>query len=400
MTDLTPTERLYFADPYLCSFKAEVVAQRTSAQGLEVALDRSAFYPEGGGQPGDWGQINGVAVRDTQAENDIVWHLLAAPLIATKVSATIDWERRFDFMQQHHGQHLLSAAFEHLFAAPTVAVHLGAESCTVDIQNTSLTPSQLAAAEDWTNAAIYRNLAINARFVEPAELRTIALRKPPKVTSRIRIVSAGELDHSACGGTHPARTGEVGIVALRCWERRGDTLRIEFLCGGRAVRDYRAKTHLLTTLGSELSVAAADLPAAIQRLRTAEASQRKALIEARAVLASYEADRLLGAAPMIANLAVVAQVLVDQTLDEVRLLAKLITERGGIALLALRSDKAQFVFARPTAQGPDMGALLRIAAAVVGGKGGGKPDAAQGGGPNVSEIEAALAAAVDQLQAS
>ncbi|MBA3943157.1 MAG: alanyl-tRNA editing protein [Herpetosiphonaceae bacterium] len=395
---IAPTVRLYFTDPYLQEFTAQVVARHQTEDHWLVALDRSAFYPEGGGQLPDHGTLNGVPVTDVQVADEIVWHHLPAPLLADEVHGLIDWPRRFDFMQQHHGQHLLSAAFEQLFGAPTVAVHLGEESCTVDIENTSLSPDQLVAAEEWTNRVIYDDLPVHVRFVTPEELASLALRRPPKVHDRVRIVSAGDVDHSACGGTHPRRTGEVGIVALRRWERRGDSLRIEFICGSRALHDYRAKTAIITTLANELSVAAVDLPAALQRVRLAEETSRKALASARRELCVYEAQASLAAATEINGMPVVAQVLHDRPLDEVRLLARAIADGGGIALLALAGDKAQFVFSRATTLHPDMGALLRTAAAIVGGKGGGKADAAQGGGPNVALIDVALAAAVEALQ--
>ncbi len=395
---IVPSERLYFIDPYVREFTAQVVARRQSGDQWLIALDRSAFYPEGGGQLPDHGTLNGVPVVDVQVEAEIVWHRVTAPLPADHVHGVIDWSRRFDFMQQHHGQHLLSAAFEQLFAAPTVAVHLGEEGCTLDIESTSLSPAQLVAAEEWTNRVIYDDLPVNARFVTPAELAALALRRPPKVHDRIRIVSAGDVDHSACGGTHPRHTGEVGIVALRRWERRGEGLRIDFVCGSRALHDYRAKTALVTTLANDLSVAAADLPAALQRVRLAEETNRKALATARRELCTYEAQTLLTAAIEINGMPVVAHVVHDRPLDEVRLLAHAIADGGGIALLGLAGDKAQFVFNRATTLHPDMGALLRNAAAIVGGKGGGKADAAQGGGPHVHLIDVALAAAVEALR--
>lgn len=399
-----PAERLYFDDPYLQTFTATVTQQREIDGRPAVALDRSAFYPEGGGQPGDRGTLDGVAVLDTQSDaDDEVWHLLAGPLTGAEVHGQIDWRWRFDFMQQHHGQHLLSAACEQLLQARTVAVHLGLEVCTVDLAQPELTPEQIAEVEMLTNQMIWVNAPVLARFVTPDELSALSLRKPPQAYDRIRIVSAGDFDHSPCGGTHPQRTGEVGSVVIRRWERYKGGARVEFICGGRVLRDYRLKNRVLSTLAAELHVGQAELPEALGRLRAAEERQRKALEQAEARLLEVDAHSLLAAAEQIGGAPLVVAAYADRTLDQLRLLGRLITEAGGVALLGGRtgegaSAKAQLVFARAAALPYDMGALLKTAAGVVGGRGGGRPEAAQGGGPEVARLDEALAAALDQLR--
>lgn len=393
------TERLYFADAYLRTFTARVLQQGSYGDQPAVTLDRSAFYPEGGGQPGDRGTLNGVPVLDTQADAaDDVWHVLAEPLTATDVQGEIDWARRFDFMQQHHGQHLLSAAAEQHFDATTLAVHLGEATCTVDLQYPGFTPEQVGELEARTNMMIWANVPVQARFVSPEELRELPLRKPPQAYSRIRIVSAGNFDHSPCGGTHPARTGEVGSVVIRRWERYKGGVRVEFVCGQRALRDYRRQNELLGLLAGELRVGQAELPAAVARLRASEEAQRKQLEQAVARLRGYEAHELIAGAERIAAVPIVVGAFADRTLDNLRQLARQIAELGGVALLGLRADKAQLVFTRGPQVPYDMGGLLREAAAVVGGRGGGKPDAAQGGGPDVGRLEEALAVALAGLR--
>ena len=393
------TERLYYDDPYLTTFQARVIARAMRDGRPVVALDRTAFYPEGGGQPGDRGSLDGVRVVDTQEEAKLVWHLLDGPLEEDDVTGEIDWARRFDFMQQHHGQHLLSAAFERLFDARTVSVHLGEEICTVDLAHTGLSPDHLVEAEELTNGVIWENLPVDARFVDRSELERLALRKAPGDFERIRIVSAGDFDHSPCGGTHPRRTGEVGSVVLRRWERRGETLRVEFVCGKRAIRDYRWKNALLNGVAAELSVGALELPEAIERLREAGERSRKGLGAAEERLLGYEAQELVQGAEAIDGIPLVARTFEQRELDNVRRLARQIADRGGIALLGLRGTKAQLVFARAEGLRYDMGALLRAAAAVVGGRGGGRPDAAQGGGPDVERLDEAIGQARMLLQA-
>lgn len=385
------TERLYYDDPYLRSFTATVTERRAEGEHMLVALDRSAFYPESGGQPGDHGMLNGVRVIDTQVQNDVVWHRLDGTLDATDVLGEINWSRRFDFMQQHHGQHLLSAAFENLVNARTVAVHLGEDYSTLDLDRFDLDSATLAHVEAWTNTLIWEDRPIQARFVDQETLQSFALRKPAGAYERVRVVSVDGVDHSACGGTHPRSTGEVGIVVLRRTERRGDTLRLEFLCGNRVLAEYRWKNALLADLAGTLSIGVRELPVALDRLRTAEERSRKALVSAEEQLLHHEAAALLASAEQIRITPVVVRTFMERDLDQIQLLARLIAEGGGVALLGIGGTKAQLVFARAAGLSYDMGVILRQAAAVVGGRGGGRPEAAQGGGPDGSRIEEALA---------
>ncbi|HYF65977.1 MAG TPA: alanyl-tRNA editing protein, partial [Herpetosiphonaceae bacterium] len=287
------SERLYWQDAYLRGWTARVVASRADERGGAVQLDRTAFYPEGGGQPADRGAINGVAVLDVQLdEDDGIWHILAGPLEAGAAECALDWPRRFDHMQQHHGQHLLSAAFEATSGARTVAFHLGADSVTIDL-DAAVDAEQLAAAEDLANEVVWADEPVLARFVSPEELAGIRLRKPPSVTGAIRVVSAGDFDHSACGGTHPRSTGGVGLIHIRRTERRGAGTRVEFVCGGRALRDLRWKNAALGRIAASFSGSPEQAEEAIGRLREAEAAARKALQEAQAQLLTLEARELV-----------------------------------------------------------------------------------------------------------
>lgn len=390
------TERLYFADPDLTTFRARVVA----SEGNKVALDRSAFYPEGGGQPADFGTLvgvpplpsgrggQGVRVLDVQSDDDVIWHTVERPLDGDGVEGTIDWPRRLDHMQQHHGQHLLSAALERLFGFRTVSFHLGPSSATIDLATTSVAESQLVQAEDLTNQVIWEDRPVQARFVTAEELAQLPLRKPPIVEGAIRVVSVPDFDHSACGGTHPRSTGAVGLIHLRRTERRGSETRVEFLCGGRAVRDLRAKNAILSRVSAGLTVGPEELEAAVGRIRDGEQAMRKRLEDAMERLAGYEAVEL------VAKDAVVRRVYSDRTLDDLKVLAKQIAERGGTALLGLRGEKAQLVFASPAGSAVNCGALLKDILGKFGGKGGGQPGLAQGGIPDAAQIDAVLDAAI------
>jgi alanyl-tRNA synthetase len=384
----SPTERLYFADPYIATFRAKVVATDAS----RVALDRSAFYPEGGGQPADLGFLSQVKVVDVQSDGEVVWHSLDKPLAVGDVEGRIDWARRLDHMQQHHGQHLLSAAFERLFKFRTVSFHLGAQYATIDLSTPSVAESQAVAAEDLTNQVIWEDRPVSARFVTPEELATLPLRKPPVVDGAIRVVSVPDFDHSACGGTHPRSTGVVGLLHIRRVEKRGDGTRVEFVCGGRAARDLRSKNALVSRVSTGLTVGPDELEAAVGRLRDAEQATRKRLADAMERLASYEAVEL------VAKGTIIRGVYADRSLEDLKVLANQVVKRGGVALLGLRGDKAQLVFASPAGSPVNCGALLKEVVTEFGGKGGGQPGMAQGGLPDPAKLESALDLAMERIR--
>jgi alanyl-tRNA synthetase len=394
------TERLYFADPYMRRFTARVVARRERGGHFAIALDRSAFYPEGGGQPPDGGTLNGIPVLDVQAADGLVWHVLERPLDADTVQGEIDWARRFDHMQQHHGQHLLSAAFEQLYGLPTVSFHLGASASTIDLASEALRAEQATAAEELANQVIWEDRPVLARFVSAEELATLPLRKPPVIDGPVRVVSVPDFDHSACGGTHPRSTGGVGLLHIRRWERRGDVVRVEFVCGGRALRELRWKNAALGRLAASLSVGAEEVEAAVARLREAEERARKGLERATGQLLAYEAGELIWQAEPVGAVRVVRRAFEDRQLDEVRTLARAIAEGGCVALLGLRAEKAHLLFARADGLAIDCGALLRTVLAPFGGRGGGQPGLAQGGLPDGSRLEDALDAAVEHVRAT
>lgn len=384
------TERLYFADPYCTHFSARVVARDERGGHPAVALDQTAFYPEGGGQPSDHGTLNGVVVRDVQADNGQIWHMLDAPLPDDAVQGVVDWARRFDHMQQHHGQHLLSAAFERLDQARTLSFHLGSATSTIDLDTPTLTDEQAVRAEALVNQVIWEDRPVLARFVTPEELSALPLRKPPSVQTAVRVVSVPEFDHSACGGTHPRTTGGVGLLHIRRWERRGDVTRVEFLCGGRALADYRSRDRLVAQLALEFSVSVDELAEAMARLRAAEERSRK---QARATveqLLHYEAQELLASADLVGIYQVVHHTFEGRDFEELRTLARNIAARGGIALLGSRGERAQLVLAAPETAQVHCGTLLRTTLTAFGGRGGGQPVLAQGGLPDSAQLPAVM----------
>jgi alanyl-tRNA synthetase len=388
------TERLYYADAYLRTFEAQVIDRLEVNGRPAVVLDRTAFYPEGGGQPADRGTLNRVELVDVQTRetDDEVLHILSAPLPEATVTGTVDAERRFDLMQQHTGQHILSQAFVHTAKAETVSFHLNPDpndgALTIDLNKAALTPAQIDQAEDFANSIVTENRPVSARFVNDEELQSLPLRKPPKVEQSIRIVEVQGFDWSACGGTHVARTGEVGLIKIVKVERRNTETRVEFRCGRRALIDYRRKHQLISQAASELSIGFWELDQAIGRLQAEAKAARRQLAEADARLQQYEARELLNTIEPRGDFGLIVQMWAQCEAAYLKRMANLlVAQPKTVALLGATGQSFALVFARSKDLPIDLGALLKAAAARLGGKGGGSPDFAQAGGPAVSEEE-------------
>lgn len=387
------TARLYLDDPDLLQFDAQLLAVRSLAGRPAAILDRTAFYPEGGGQPADRGRLGGVEVLDVQEVDGEILHLLGAELGPGRVQGEVDADRRRDHVQQHHGQHLLSAAFESTARARTVSFHLGDETCTIDLDVAAdrLGPDALRAAEARANDLVFRDLPVVAREYAAAELATLPLRKEPAKGSRVVVVGEpGEIvDASPCGGTHPRRTGTVGAVAVLRATKWGSGTRVEFVCGERVVRGLVEATRRLADAAAPLRCAPAELPAAVARLAEEATARRKELERLLVALAGVEAERLAAtpAGPIRAVLTSPA----PGAPAFLKAVGLALAAQGRLALLgAVEDGRAHLAFVRPKGAGPHLGELVRGAAASLGGKGGGSPDAAQGSGPEVAKLEAVL----------
>lgn len=390
------TDRLYYSDSYLRSFEAQIVERGDWNAQPAVALDRSTFYPESGGQPGDHGSLNRVAVVDVQVRDGVVWHILAEPLPEDleRVQGEIDWTRRFDHMQQHHGQHLLSAAFVEVANLKTVSFHLGLQSCTIDLDTSDLNEQTVQAAVALANQIVWEDRPIEARFVSDEELARLPLRKAPSVEGPIRIVSVPDFDYSACGGTHPRSTGSVGTIVVSNWSRQKGGTRVEFLCGARTLKSYQELNGIARRAAGQLSVSVEQFEEAFERLRANEAAARRALEAAQLQLLAYEAQELLAQAESVGRARLVLRRFEGRAPAELRSLAERIIAAGSDAVVVLASadSKAQIVLGRGADLQLDAGKLLREALSFVGGRGGGQSQLAQGGGPDVSGLDAALEA--------
>jgi alanyl-tRNA synthetase len=388
------TERLYYNDPYLRDFDAEIVEQTTHDGKPAVVLDRTAFYPTSGGQPFDVGTLSGVRVLDVVDMDDgRILHLVDRAPDTARVTGAIDWPRRFDHMQQHTGQHVLSAAFDRLLHVRTESFHLGAEYSTIDLAR-ELSPAEISQGEDEANRIVWEDRPVSIRFAGPDEIAALPLRKEPKRAGPLRLIDVHDFDLSACGGTHVARTGAIGMIAVAAAERFRGGSRVTFLCGGRALAGYHALRDAVGGSVRALSVLPAELPAAIERLQADARELRKEIKDFQSKLAVQEADALADGAVTAGGIHLVAASLSGWDAAGLKVVAARIVERPGhVAVLVGEPAPSAIVVARSAGLPHDAGALLRQLVERHGGKGGGRPELAQGGG-----ITAAAPAVLDSAR--
>jgi alanyl-tRNA synthetase len=399
------TDRLYYADPYLRDFDATIERVESRDGRTVVTLDRTAFYPTSGGQPFDTGTLGPFRVVDVVDEDDgTVAHVVEprtenpepqnqnqepqnenaerrTPNVepGLQLHGAIDWPRRFDHMQQHTGQHVLSAAFERLFHIRTVSFHLGADVSTIDLAREA-SPAEIAAAEDDANQVVWQDRPVSIRYATAEEAAQLPLRKEPKRSGTLRLIDVADFDLSACGGTHVVRTGAIGVIAVARSDRFKGGQRLEFVCGGRALRAYRSLRDAAAASVRLLSVLPEEIPGSIERLQAELKEQKRAFSVQQQELARYRADELAAAAESVGAVQFVARA-VDADANTLKALASSIASRPGfvVALLSA-STPALAVIAR--SDGLNISAQQVIGALVArfGGRGGGRPELAQAGG--------------------
>ena len=388
---MTKTERLYYSDCYLREFDARVFHAAPDPQGFRVYLDRSAFYPDSGGQPADRGTLGGINVLEVADEGEAVAHVLAREPEKGNLHGVIDWQRRFDHMQQHTGQHLLSAAFEKTGGYKTVSFHLGAESSTIDLDSERVGTRQMEQAEELANGVIFEDRAVTVSLRAAAEVGQMDLRKPTHREGDVRLVEIQDFDLSACGGTHVSRTGAVGLILVRKVERTRHQTRVEFVCGGRALKSARREFRALSESGRLLSGGLEEVPALITKqsealratLRLSEKQTRR--------LAEYRARELWAAAPDRNGRKIARHIFAADENAEAKMLAHAIGALpNAVALLGVKGSTASVYFAQSPGGPSDMGAILRQSLAKLGAKGGGTRDFAQGGGLEEGKLDQVL----------
>jgi alanyl-tRNA synthetase len=393
------TERLYYSDSHLIEFEARVIDVTDRVSGwTAIVLDRTAFYPTGGGQPSDTGTLDGARVVECIDDGDKgVLHVVqgAAPRRDAIVHGRVDWSRRLDHIQQHTGQHILSQAFVTLFNAPTKSFRVLDDACEIDVELSNPNNEVIERAVELANNVVWEDRAIAIRNVTSDQAAELPLRKEPSRDGDLRLIEIDGFDLTPCGGTHAYRTGEVGMIAVRSWERAKGLTRIEFVAGMRALADYRRANKSARAVAALFSTGRDDAPQLASQMieENKELSRRIRALEE--VVAGVEAERLLASAVE----GVVTHVFDSRDAESLKKLAHaLISHPATVVLLASRDkDTARLVFARSADAVGDMSVLMREACGLLDGRGGGKPDMAQGGGKNVAKIEAALAHALTLL---
>ncbi|MBQ2955447.1 MAG: hypothetical protein IJE08_03200 [Clostridia bacterium] len=384
------TERLYYDQTYLTKFSAEVTAVREKDGKTEITLNQSAFYPTSGGQPYDTGVIGGAKVEDVYVAPDgEVRHVIDGKLNAgDAVDCEIDWARRFDHMQQHAGEHMLAGAVYRLYGGNTIGLHLGADMSTIDVTmpdgSTHLTEEQIYALEMDVNEQIHQDVPIKCWFPDEEELNALPLRKAPTVKEHVRIVAIGDKEMVACGGTHPSSAGQIGMVKIVDARPAKGKMRLGFVCGMRAFKDYQMRMKVSDQSAEMFSTKVEKLPEAIARMQENISALQRELNALRREQALQQVAGLMENAKEIGGAKLVCGTLPALTPDALRELASGLIEKGGvIALLASPKDGGGYLtlFARSADVSCDVGKLLRQASTACGGKGGGKPDFAQGSAP-------------------
>jgi len=388
------TERLYYTDPYLREFDATLVDTVSHEGQTALVLDRTAFYPDSGGQPSDAGAFGDVRVLDVvHVEDGRILHVVDRAPSATALHGTIDWTRRFDHMQQHTGQHVLSAAFARLFSVRTESFHMGVDYSTIDLAR-EVSAQEIARAENEANRIVWEDRPVRIRFADAEEAASMGLRKESKRDGTLRLIEIEDFDLSACGGTHVARTGAIGIIAVAASERFRGGSRITFLCGGRALAGFRALRDSVAGSVRALSVLPAELPSAIERLQAESKDLRRHIKDFQSRVAAQEADALAAAAQPSGDVRLVLTAMPGWDAAGLKTVASRIVERPGHLVVLLGDPPTvPIVVARSSDVANDAGAILRKIVERHGGKGGGRPEMAQGGG-----ITAAPAAVLEHAR--
>lgn len=397
------TEKLYFTDSYLTEFDAKIleVIPRPDSH-WNVILDRTAFYPESGGQPFDTGWINDIPVIEVQLnDQEHIVHTLTQEPTGTQAHGQINWQRRFDHMQQHSGEHILSDAFLKVLGAKNVGFHLGEEAVQIDVTLEVFSHEQAEQVEDYVNQVIFANQPVHIHFPSSKELSQLPIRKTPPKTEGIRVIEIENSDCCPCGGTHVQRTGEVGLLKIRSWEKKKQGIRIDFVCGNRALRDYRSKNYSSFEISSLLSTPVLEIAPAVALHLKLHENALKELASARRELTHHLAQILYDEAEEFCGRKMVVQILEDQGINLKDLARELTQEPQTIALLGNTQPaqgKCNVIFSCSTVEPISMQELLKDVLPLIKGQGGGNATSAQGGGTQPENLLEALRLAQEILK--
>lgn len=390
------TKRLYYDDAYLLEFDADVVERREHEGRPAVLVDRTAFYPESGGQPWDKGTLGGARVAAVLDLDGAILHIVEGALPEGRVHGSVDRAARLDHMQQHTGQHVLSQAFWELLKGETLSFHMGPEVSTLEIGLKILSDADFDRVEDRANAIVREDREVKTYFVPEEKIGEVPLRRPPKKQGLLRVVEVDGFDYSACGGTHVRRTGEIGVVKVLGTEKIRGNLRFEFLCGGRALRDHRDKDRTVRRLAGAFSCAPGDVAGQVERLAAEHRALKKRARHLEERLAAFEAAEVVrtAAGPLVSG------VLAEKTPEEARLLALNVVKGGEFTVVygAASESQGHLIAARSASLKTDLRQLAAVVGAVVPVKGGGGPTLVELVTSEKSRLDEAVAAAVAWLK--
>ena len=386
------TERLFDHDPYKKDFEARIIARKRAQEKEHVVLDRTLFYPTSGGQPCDGGSLEGLAVVDVIEEGEVIVHVVEG-VVGDKetIRGEIDWDRRFDHMQQHTGQHILSQAFLRIARAETNGFHLGNESSTIDLNVAEITAEMIDATESQANAIIYENRDVIVRRIPSDEIHTVSFRKKPIDATDIRVVEIDGFDSSGCCGTHVRRTGELGLIKVTRWERYKGGSRISFLCGLRALRDYQKKTEALRDVCQTMTAGEEDAALMVRRWKEERKDSAKRIRSLMNDKLELEASSLWENAEQVGSYRIVSMVFEDRDPDEVQHLVNTLARKDDVVtLMGVKHERAHVFIGRSNNVEIDVRPWFEQVCPIIDGRGGGSPSMARGSGEKVAEVGRAI----------
>ena len=387
------TEKLYYNDSKTIEFESEIIEINSSENKFEIILDKTYFYPTSGGQNFDTGFINGIKVLDVFENNGKIVHVLEAEVNKGKVIAKIDYKRRLENMQHHTGQHLLSQAFIKVLKAPTISIHLGDDICNIEIVKKDLTQEEVNQVEDLANDIIYQNKKINIHYVDEEQINNLDLRRPPKKkgSEGIRVIEIEDFDMSACGGTHAHSTGDLGMIKIIGFEKYKGNIKVEFICGLRALHDYRFKNNAIKNISAKFSAKVNQIEEIINKSIVDNKENLKEISSLKKGIATYQLKELLSKAELYKGYKIINEFFLNTDINSLKLIAQEIIEIDNAIAILYSQDKGKnsFVFCCDSKLKINMNKYLSELLKELEGKGGGKPNLTQGSSnknENIQEI--------------
>lgn len=390
------TKRLYLESPYKVEFEAQVVEKVIWEQKPALILDQTCFYPESGGQPCDKGTINEVEVLKVLEDEARIIHLLAENISSAKVTGKIEWQTRFDHMQQHSGQHILSQSFHELLGAETLSFHLGEAISSVEMDLRKISEEEVENVERRANEIVFQDREIKCYFIPEEKIESVPLRRPPKKKGLIRVVEVSDFDFSACGGTHVRRAGEIGLIKILKLERIRNNIRFEFICGQRTLEDYLWKNRILRELSTRFTVNEEEILNTVERLSSDLKSQKRKGKKMQEKIAQYEAQEII----QETKEKIIKELFVDKTPEEVRFLVLNIIRKGDfVVLFGLKGEeRGHLILACSENINIDMREIVPLVSPLIKGKGGGRPSLVEIAGERIENLEQALERAFEFIK--